>query len=314
MRPTALVLRALGLGDFVAGLPALELLRHALPGHRIVLAVPRGLDPLVALTGCADATVHAHELDPIEDPPHRPDVAVDLHGNGPASRALLLATEPRRLVAFDVAGMPAWRGDEHEAARWCRLLRDGLPAPGIADPPVRGTLPVPAGVRMAAGCTVLHCGAKDAARRWPAERFAALAIVLRAAGHEVVVTGGPDEQLLAQRIAGAAGVRTAGELSLLQLLSLVAGARLVVCGDTGVAHLASAYGTPSVVLFGPVSPAVWGPPADPRHQVLWHGDGTGDPHGTSPDPALLRIGVAEVAAACDRAVAGAGDAARSALG
>ena len=313
MRPTALVLRALGLGDFVAGLPALQRLRQALPEHRIVLAVPRGLDPLVALTGCAAATVHAHELDPIENPPQRPDVAIDLHGNGPESRALLLATEPRRLIAFNHEGMPAWRADEHEVARWCRLLRDGLPAPGIPDPPVRGTLPVPPQVRMATGCTVLHCGAKNAARRWPAERFAAVAIVLRAAGHEVVVTGGPDEQLLAQRIAGAAGVRNAGELSLVQLLSLVAGARLVVCGDTGVAHVASAYGTPSVVLCGPVSPAVWGPPPDPRHQVLWHGDGTGDPHGARPDPALLRISVAEAAAACARAVASAGDAGRSAL-
>ena len=80
------------------------------------------------------------------------------------------------------------------------------------------------------------------------------------------------------------------------------GALLVVSGDTGVAHVASAYGTPSVVLFGPVSPARWGPPADPRHQVLWHGDGTGDPHGADLDPALQRITVDEVGCAVDRAV------------
>jgi ADP-heptose:LPS heptosyltransferase len=300
---TVLVLRALGLGDFVTGLPALQMVREALPAHRIVLAAPGELAPLVRLTGCADVLVHGRELEPLQGAPQRPDLAIDLHGNGPPSRALLLATHPGRLLAFNIDGMPRWIAGEHEVARWCRLVAEGLPAPDVARPGVRGMLPVPADVRMAPGCTVLHCGAKDAARRWPVERFAAIAIMLRAAGHEVVVTGGPDEQLVAHRIAAAAGVRAAGRLSLLQLLSLVAGARLVVCGDTGVAHVASAYGTPSVVLFGPVSPAVWGPPADPRHQVLWHGDGTGDPHGTAPDPALLQISVAEVAAACERAAA-----------
>ena len=40
---------------------------------------------------------------------------------------------------------------------------------------------------------------------------------------------------------------------------------------TGLAHLATAYARPSVVLFGPVPPAEWGPPQHPRHQVLWAG-------------------------------------------
>ena len=56
-----------------------------------------------------------------------------------------------------------------------------------------------------------------------------------------------------------------------------------------VAHLATAYGTPSVLLFGPTAPSRWGPPADGPHEVLWCGDGTGDPWGDEPDPALLRI-------------------------
>jgi ADP-heptose:LPS heptosyltransferase len=48
----------------------------------------------------------------------------------------------------------------------------------------------------------------------------------------------------------------------------------VICGDTGVAHLATAYGTPSVVLFGPMPPALWGPPPERRqHLVLWRGTG-----------------------------------------
>ncbi len=101
------------------------------------------------------------------------------------------------------------------------------------------------------------------------------------------------------------------------LATLTASARLVVSGDTGLAHLASAYARPSVVLFGPVPPAEWGPPAHPRHQVLWAGgDGyRGDPHGNSTDPALAAIPVSAVLAAAGRALsAGAQQASPAAAG
>ena len=84
-----------------------------------------------------------------------------------------------------------------------------------------------------------------------------------------------------------------------ELAAVVAAARVVVCGDTGVAHLATAYRRPSVVLFGPVSPALWGPPPRAQHVVLWHGDGTGDPWGTDLDPALAKVTVDEVTGALD---------------
>jgi uncharacterized protein YjbJ (UPF0337 family) len=61
-----------------------------------------------------------------------------------------------------------------------------------------------------------------------------------------------------------------------------------------VAHLATAFGTPSVVLFGPTPPHEWGPPPDrPQHRALWAGE-RGDPHATRPDAGLLRIQVDDV--------------------
>lgn len=102
-------------------------------------------------------------------------------------------------------------------------------------------------------------------------------------------------------MAGLAGLPAsavlAGETDVLGLASVVGEAGLVLCGDTGVAHLATALGTPSVVLFGPEPPSQWGPPPDrPRHVALWAGQ-RGDPHGTAPDPGLLRITVDDVCAA-----------------
>jgi ADP-heptose:LPS heptosyltransferase len=82
----------------------------------------------------------------------------------------------------------------------------------------------------------------------------------------------------------------------------VARAGLVLCGDTGVAHLATAYATRSVLLFGPTPPDRWGPVIDPElHTVLWHGNerrsSVGDPHAASIDPLLADISVDEVLAA-----------------
>jgi len=302
-RPVALVLRALGLGDVVTGLPALRLLRSALPEHRIVLAAPRHFEPVIRLAGTVDDVVQASGLRPPHDAPPRADVAIDLHGKGPQSHDVLRALEPRRLVAFGLDGH-VWAASEHEVARWCRLIGEAFSVP-VGMETVAGTLRAP-DVAMPRGLVIVHPGAGSPARRWPPERFAALAGLLHAVGHDVVVTGGPGEAGLAAAVADAGHVAVRAGISLVELFALVANARLVVSGDTGIAHVASAYGTPSVVLFGPVSPAVWGPPPDPRHQVVWHGDvhrGQGDPHGRQIDPALAAISVREVRAACDRALA-----------
>ncbi|WP_275412464.1 glycosyltransferase family 9 protein, partial [Streptomyces sp. S-9] len=90
-----------------------------------------------------------------------------------------------------------------------------------------------------------------------------------------------------------------GGLPFPRLSALVAGARAVVSGDTGIAHLAVAHATPTVTLFGPVPPRHWGPPPHPGHIALWHGP-EGDPHARRPDPALLRVTPDEVLDALHR--------------
>ncbi|MYW06114.1 glycosyltransferase family 9 protein, partial [Streptomyces sp. SID3343] len=153
-----------------------------------------------------------------------------------------------------------------------------------------------------AGATIVHPGAAAAARRWPADRFAALVRALTLRGHRVVVTGGPEDDALVERVACDAG-SAAGRTDVAELAALVASARLVVSGDTGVAHLASAFARPSVTLFGPTPPAEWGPPAAGRHRVLWPAPPgyRGDPHATTVDPVLASIDVEAVVRAAHRA-------------
>jgi ADP-heptose:LPS heptosyltransferase len=310
--PTAVVLRPLGLGDLLTGVPAIRAIRSAVPGHRLVLATTAALQPLAALIDAVDEVLPARELEPLDWVGPPPELAVDLHGKGPASHAIVAELDPERLLTFASPGYPgpAWYPDEHEVRRWCRLVSEGL---GVAADPDALDLAVPAGPPPATGAAVVHPGAAFPGRRWPPERFAAVARHLAAAGEDVRITGGPAEIVLARQVAAAAGLPDdavlAGRTSPTELAALVAAARVVVCGDTGVAHLATAYRRPSVVLFGPVSPALWGPPAlggkrGRRHVVLWHGDGGGDPWGTELDPALARITVGEVLAAVDGLLAG----------
>jgi ADP-heptose:LPS heptosyltransferase len=304
--PRLLALRALGLGDLLAGVPAYRGLRRAFDRHWLVLAAPPALAQLALLTGAVDEvlpyTVPAEgDWPPLRWPGGPPDLAVNLHGRGPQSHQVLLELRPRRLwgfahSSFPEVGGPAWPDDEHEVARWCGLLgQHGVPAE-----PDDLALPRPAGrASPRPGAVVVHPGAAFPARRWPAERFAAAAASLRIAGHQVVVTGSAAERGLAARVAELARLDKedvlAGRTDVLDLAALVATAALVVCGDTGVGHLATAYGTPSVLLFGPTPPAEWGPPpARRQHAMLWHGTGPTDSREDRPSPALLAISVAEV--------------------
>lgn len=301
--PRLTILRALGLGDLLTAVPALRALARAFPAHRRLLLAPPPLAPLLPLIveqgeRCVDELAECDGLD--ADPgslPGWPELAVNLHGRGPESHRLLLATGPVRLLGFrhellpETAALPPWRADEHEVERWCRMLRGCGIAADRTELAIRRPASTPPG--WAWGATLIHPGAAAPARRWPPDRWAEIAAAERADGRTVLLSGSGSELPLAQRIAAMAGLEEravlAGRTDLLELASHVAHAGVVVCGDTGVAHLATALGVPSVVVFGPTAPRHWGPPPElRRHRVLW-GRRTGDPHAETIDPGLARI-------------------------
>lgn len=300
-----LVLQARGLGELLTAVPALRALRRARPDDRIVLAAPHRLRPIVDLITSVDAMVPTTEGGSLRWDGPAPDLAVNLHGPDTESIVELIKTDARRILtyfnpAFPELPGPQWEPDMHLVDRWCHLLEfDGIDA----DRRNLGLVP-PVATTSHRDAVVVHIGAGAAARRWPPDRFAAVIRHQSVLGREVIITGDEFEREIALGIAARAGLPPhrvlAGEQNLIELSATVAEAALVLCGDTGVAHLATAFGTRTVQLFGPTPPRQAGPPPHllARHDVLWAGQ-VGDPDADSTDAGLLRIGVSEVLAAID---------------
>jgi len=107
---------------------------------------------------------------------------------------------------------------------------------------------------------VVHPGASAPSRVWPPLHHAAAVELLEGAGYRVVVTGQPSETALTATVAGPAALDLGGRTDLKALAGVIAGADVLVTGNTGPAHLAAAVGTPVACLFSPVVPAVrWAP-------------------------------------------------------
>ncbi len=328
-RPTMVILRALALGDFLTALPALRALRTHFPYHEVYLTSARWLTSLIRFTGVVDhfidSAIVPSSLDSgmtlwvPEDPreriplekaqlnglvgaPAEPDIAVNLRGVREELHRVLLALHPHRLIAFhndavqETSSGPCWHSEEHEVDRWCRLLLES----GIqADPyDLRISVPDSHVPEIARGATLIHPGAGSDARCWPPERWAAVARWEVQRGSSVLLTGGPHEVNLALKVAEIAGLSEecvlAGRTDPLQLAAVMQTAKLLICSDTGLVHLAVAVKTPSVALFGPTSPSRWGPPKHLKcHRVLWAGM-EGEPYAEKPDQGLLLISVEEV--------------------
>ncbi|SCL48889.1 histidinol-phosphate phosphatase family domain-containing protein/HAD-superfamily hydrolase, subfamily IIIA [Micromonospora citrea] len=156
--------------------------------------------------------------------------------------------EPERALSLAAAAGFALAPDDEPALRLRPEVLDrpdgDVPHPALAEP----------------GYVVVHPGASVPARACPPRRCAEIVAALVAAGHRVVVTGGPDERELTALVAGDTAVDLGGRTGLAGLARVLARAGCVVVGNTGPAHLAAAVGTPVVSLFAPTVPfGQWGP-------------------------------------------------------
>jgi ADP-heptose:LPS heptosyltransferase len=117
---------------------------------------------------------------------------------------------------------------------------------------------------------VIHPAAAFATKQWAPEKFAQVVAELADHNLGVVVVTTPNEKLLAEEIASSTAARFEAftDLSLPEITALLARARLFVGNDSGIAHIAAAVETPSVVIFGSSNTAHWRPWARETAEVV----------------------------------------------
>lgn len=297
------VFRALKLGDMLCATPALRALRDGLPNAEIILVgLPwarafvdrhRGLlDGFREFPGWPGLPERAPDCDAIPGflsaiRAERFDLAIQLHGSGGTSNAIVSQFGARRTAGFYEAGAGCldkkyflpYPSHDLELRRLLSLMEHlGFPSRGEAlEFPLRiddrrealGLLAARGLDRTDFAC--VHGGASVPERRWPVERFAQAADALADRGLAVVLTGSAGEAEITatiRRNMRNPAVDLAGATPLGTLGALIERSSLLLCNDTGVSHIADALKTPSVVISTGENPARWAPPDGRLHRVL----------------------------------------------
>lgn len=329
------VFRALMLGDVLCAVPALRALRAAHPQAEITfIGLPWARDLMQRLPqvdrfidfpgfpGLPEAGVDQGNVPEFlrQMQSEQFDLLLQLHGSGRIVNPLIAACGARRLAGFYEPGAfcpqpelyTVWPNEGHEVQRLLRLLdhlgvvRQGEELEFPLKPQDFSELE--SVWAEAAGDTpyvCVHVGARLPSRRWPVQRFAEVADRLARQGYTVVLTGSSGEAPLAaeaQSLMKQPSVNLAGRTTLWTLGALVAKARLLLCNDTGISHIAAALATPSVVVANGSEVSRWRPLGRGSHQVLWQAMECRPCHHVScptGHACALAIGPAEVAAACE---------------
>lgn len=279
-----LIVRLGALGDVIHGIPAAAALRERFPDARIHWVVDPRYVPLLALVSAVDRTIpvdtrRVREMLAAVRAFRRAryDAAIDMQGLL-KSAILARVSGAARTLGFAAAHLrePAARyfyGETVDPGSARHVVAKNLAlaaALGASTPRLAFPLEIPSSVAAeraeaaagSGGYALLNPGAAWPNKRWPPDRFGAVAASLRDRyAMRTQVLWGPGEETLAAAVAAAAdgAADVAPPTTIPDLVALASRARLMLSGDTGPLHVAGAVGTPLVALFGPTWPDRNGP-------------------------------------------------------
>jgi len=160
--------------------------------------------------------------------------------------------------------------DIHRVEQMLRLA-DALGIERV--PELVGPAPVAENIRPGP-YAVIHAAPTFRYKQWTREGWRALAAGLARRGLAIVATSGPDAAERRDLEALWQGIATVHSLTWQGNAALLAGARIYIGPDTSITHLAAATGCPTVALFGPTDPRVWGPWPAGGMDRPWQASGT----------------------------------------
>jgi heptosyltransferase III len=276
-----LIIRLRSLGDMVLLTPALSAVHSWRPDLRLSVLVEPLCAPVLEGNPAVAETLLMGGFFPTAARLHRRHFSVVYNQHAGPTSALLTAFigAPKRVCwtgrqfSFAYNVLVPDPGDKIHTVehRIEQFYATGLPHGPI--PPARvypqqdardavaGKL-AEAGIRVGGAYAVIHPGGKYFTKRWAVENFAALARWLRQkyAVEPVFSAGANETELLAQlRRECASEFTLMDSLDLRQLIALIVGARIFIGNDSGPTHIATAAGTPVVVIFGSSSSVHWRP-------------------------------------------------------
>lgn len=303
--PSVAVFRALYLGDMLCAVPALRALRSSLPrAHVALVGLPWSQQFADRFPGYIDEFIPfpGHPLLPEQPVDHEAladfytavcarqfALALQLHGSGDVSndivsgfgasamagscrgealqreRTVLLpypdtGPEPERLLGL-MAQLGADEAGAHLEFPLTRLDEDELAASGIGQDLVPGEY------------FCIHPGARKRDKCWPAALFAEVGDRIAAEfGLRPVLTGSGAEADLTAEVASHMHhepLDAAAPISIGAMAVLLRGARLLLCNDTGVSHIAAGLKLKSVVIFSKADIARWAPLDRLTHRCIW---------------------------------------------
>ena len=283
-----LVIRAGAVGDFVLTLPVFEALKRQFPNTKIDVM---GYPSIVALATAGGYASHALSID-------RSDLAPMFAEGSVLSNAIRDLFEPydlvvsflpdkdgvfrQNLLAAGVRAVWSHPPKPPEGRRrhiTCHLYDALTPFSTISPcpPPKLSVSNVLCqrmektyGLSEGRQFIAIHPGSGGVQKLWHPPGFAALCDRLSNAGYIVLMTQGPADEDVVAKVLAHVETRPVlvADLSLAELAGILTRCSAMIGADTGITHLAAASGIPTIALFGPTDPAVWGPRGQ-QVKVLW---------------------------------------------
>ncbi len=293
-----LVVKLRSIGDTVLATPSLTALRRFVPNAQIDILLEDWVAPLLSGQPFVDNVIAVGKSSSerlrvaLRLRHQRYDIAFNLHGGTTATFFTVASTAKHRVGVADYqysflynhllsSSSDFWQTEfTHSAEQQLALLGSaGVPVEDrpkthlVVDQEAAARIRTAraSGMNDEGGFALLHPASAFATKQWPTANFAKTAEFLAAKGIQTIAVASKKESIVLEDLKklSAVPILTFDDLTLPEITALAAQAKVFIGNDSGIAHIAAAVGTPSVVVFGSSNRNHWRPWTDAPNEIVF---------------------------------------------